>query len=93
MFFQLDPSLLTTLEVARDDNHFMTNILNYIQLIIAVLLIIFILLQNRGSGLGSAFGGSGDVYLTKRGAEKTIFILTIICAFLFIVLGIIRIVI
>jgi len=71
----------------------MINTLNYIQLIIAVLLIIFILLQNRGSGLGSAFGGSGDVYMTKRGAEKTIFILTIICAVLFIILGIIRIVI
>lgn len=71
----------------------MITLLNYIQLIIAVLLIILILLQNRGSGLGAAFGGSGDVYMTKRGAEKIIFILTIICAVLFIVLGVIRIVI
>lgn len=69
----------------------MANILNYAQLIIAIFLIIFILLQNRGSGLGAAFGGSGDVYLTKRGAEKTIFILTIILATLFLGLGVVRI--
>ena len=69
----------------------MTSILNYAQIIIAVLLIIFILLQQRGSGLGSAFGGEGNVYMTKRGAEKTIFILTIILAVLFLALGIVRI--
>jgi len=49
-------------------------------------------MQNRGSGLGSAFGGEGNVYMTKRGAEKTIFILTIITAVLFIGLGVARIV-
>lgn len=70
----------------------MTNALNYTQIIITILLIVFILLQNRGSGLGSAFGGEGNVYMTKRGAEKTIFILTIITAVLFIGLGAARIV-
>jgi len=69
----------------------MTNFLNYAQTITAVLLIIFILLQQRGSGLGTAFGGEGNIYLTKRGAEKTIFILTIILAVLFLGLGILRI--
>lgn len=70
----------------------MTNILNYTQIIIAILLIIFILLQQRGSGLSSAFGGEGNIYLTKRGAEKVIFILTIILAVLFLGLGVLRIV-
>ncbi|MFA6428823.1 MAG: preprotein translocase subunit SecG [Candidatus Buchananbacteria bacterium] len=47
-------------------------------IIISVLLILAILLQNRGSGLGSAFGGEGNVYRTKRGAEKILFISTIV---------------
>lgn len=53
------------------------------QLVISILLIVAILLQNRGTGLGSAFGGSGGVYLTKRGLEKKLFIVTIILAVLF----------
>ena len=70
----------------------MTNILNYAQIVITILLIVFIMLQNRGSGLGAAFGGEGNVYMTKRGAEKTIFILTIITAILFLGLGAVRII-
>ena len=53
------------------------------QVVVSILLIIAILLQNRGAGLGSAFGGSGGVYLTKRGLEKKLFILTIVLAVLF----------
>ncbi|PIP29446.1 preprotein translocase subunit SecG [Candidatus Kuenenbacteria bacterium CG23_combo_of_CG06-09_8_20_14_all_36_9] len=69
----------------------MQNILNYAQIGVSIFLIILILLQQRGSGLGSAFGGSGDIYSTKRGAEKTIFILTIILSVLFLALGVARI--
>lgn len=54
-----------------------------VQLITSLLLIIAILLQNRGTGLGSTFGGSGGVYLTKRGLEKKLFIATIVLAALF----------
>ena len=53
------------------------------QVIVSILLIVAILLQNRGTGLGSAFGGSGGVYLTKRGLEKKLFIVTIILAVIF----------
>ncbi|MFZ2310435.1 MAG: preprotein translocase subunit SecG [Patescibacteria group bacterium] len=53
------------------------------QVIVSILLIVVILLQNRGAGLGSAFGGSGGVYLTKRGLEKKLFIATIIIAVIF----------
>jgi preprotein translocase subunit SecG len=53
------------------------------QIIISLLLIIVILLQNRGTGLGSSFGGTGGVYLTKRGLEKKLFIATIVLAVLF----------
>ncbi|MBU4332564.1 preprotein translocase subunit SecG [Patescibacteria group bacterium] len=53
-------------------------ILPIIQIIVSVLLIASILLQQRGSGLGAAFGGGEMVYRTKRGAEKAIFVSTII---------------
>ena len=61
----------------------MKNILYIIQIVISILLIVVILMQQKGSGLGSAFGGDSAVYRTKRGAEKFIFRLTIILAVLF----------
>lgn len=57
------------------------------QVIVSILLIVAILLQNRGAGLGSAFGGSGGVYLTKRGLEKKLFLVTIILAVIFFALS------
>jgi preprotein translocase subunit SecG len=55
------------------------------QIVLSILLVTVILLQNRGGGLGEVFGGSGGVYLTKRGVEKKIFIATIVIVILFIV--------
>ena len=43
---------------------------NILQIIFAVVLTAAILLQARGSGLGNAFGGGGNIYRTKRGAEQ-----------------------
>jgi preprotein translocase subunit SecG len=66
----------------------MDSYLEIIQLIVAVLLIVVILMQNKGAGLGSTFGGSGGgVYLTKRGIEKKLFNLTIILAVAFIIIS------
>ena len=56
---------------------------NLIQLIIAVALIIVILLQNRGAGLSGVFGGTGNVYATKRGFEKKLFQATIVISVIF----------
>jgi len=58
-------------------------ILNIIQVITAVLLMTAILLQSRGTGLGAAFGGEGNVYRTKRGLEKSLFRVTIVLAVIF----------
>lgn len=58
-------------------------ILGIIQIVLAILMIIAILLQQRGTGLSGAFGGEGNVYRTKRGLEKVIFIATIILAIAF----------
>ena len=58
-------------------------ILNVAQITLAILLVASILLQARGTGLGAAFGGGGNVYRTKRGAEKKIFQFTIVVSILF----------
>lgn len=55
-----------------------------IQLVAALSLIVCVLLQNRGTGIGAAFGGDGNIYRTKRGVEKGLFILTILFSVLFI---------
>ncbi len=56
-----------------------------VQIILAITVILFILLQTRGAGLGSAFGGSsaGAVFKTRRGVERLIFNLTITFVVLF----------
>lgn len=53
------------------------------EIIISILLIAAILLQQRGTGLSATFGGEGNIYRTKRGLEKIIFIATIVLAILF----------
>lgn len=65
-------------------------IITYSQIILSVLLIAGILLQQRGTGLSSAFGGSSMEYSTKRGAEKIIFYTTIVAAVLFITISVAR---
>ena len=59
------------------------NIIDIVQITSATLLIIVILIQGKGSGLGSAFGGSDNIATKKRGAEKGLFILTIILSIVF----------
>ncbi len=61
----------------------MTNAFLIIESVVAVLLSLCILLQHRVSGLTQTFGGSGAVYVQRRGAEKVIYKLTIILAIVF----------
>jgi len=61
---------------------------NYIiiaQIVISAFLIVSILLQQRGTALGSSFGESGGFYSTRRGIQKKIFWATIVFGFLFVV--------
>ena len=62
----------------------------YAQIAISALLIISILLQQRGGGLSSTFGGSSMEYSTKRGAEKVVFYATIVLAVLFLAISMAR---
>ncbi len=59
------------------------SLLRIIQIIIAVALMVVILLQNQGAGLSGVFGGSGNVFATKRGLEKKLFYATIVLSILF----------
>lgn len=63
------------------------------QLVVAILLTVSILLQNRGSGLSSAFGGDFGGYYTKRGLEKFLFYFSMVLSMVFIGLAIANIVI
>ncbi len=61
------------------------NILPYAQIILSVILIVAVLLQQSGAGVGGALGG-GDTqtfHHTRRGFEKFLFYLSITCAILF----------
>ena len=60
------------------------------QIIVAVFLIVFILLQQRGQALGSAFGGEGGFYATRRGVQQKIFWLTCFLGAAFLILAILN---
>ncbi|HYH35967.1 MAG TPA: preprotein translocase subunit SecG [Candidatus Saccharimonadales bacterium] len=59
------------------------SIYNYLTLGSMVLMTILILIQTRGASLGAGLGGAGDVNITRRGTDKTIFQITIVCALVF----------
>lgn len=62
----------------------MASYLQIVQTIISVCLIVAVLLQVKGQGLGGIFGGSDSgIYKTRRGAERTLFNLTIVLVVLF----------
>ena len=66
-----------------------SQVLYYLQIITSVLLIILIAIQQRGTALGACFGGGGEVYTSRRGAQKNIYYATIAAATVFLVLGVI----
>lgn len=65
----------------------MIDVLILAQLLVSVVLIVLILLQQRGTALGSAFGQSGGFYGTLRGIQKKIFWATVVMGALFILLA------
>ncbi|MBM4432856.1 MAG: preprotein translocase subunit SecG [Chloroflexi bacterium] len=67
----------------------MQTYLNIAQIVLSIALILVILFQVRGGGLGGIFGQADTVYRTKRGVEKTLFQLTIVLAVIFVVIAII----
>ncbi|MBI1971287.1 MAG: preprotein translocase subunit SecG [Candidatus Wildermuthbacteria bacterium] len=60
------------------------------QIGVSILIIALVLLQPRGSGLGSAFGGEGSFFATRRGIQQKLYWLTLVLGFVFIALGILN---
>lgn len=67
----------------------MKDALRTAELILAISLICLILMQSRGTSLGSVFGQEGSVFHTRRGAERILFNVSIgvALAFLFVAVG------
>ncbi|MDP2931531.1 MAG: preprotein translocase subunit SecG [Chloroflexota bacterium] len=63
--------------------------INVAQIVLSVALILVLLLQVRGGGLGGIFGQPDSVYRTKRGVEKTLFQFTIALVVLLVIISII----
>jgi preprotein translocase subunit SecG len=60
------------------------SIIEFIMIGSAVLMVISILLQQRGATLGAGFGSSGELYTTRRGVDKNLFEVTIVFAVIFV---------
>ncbi len=66
----------------------MNNLLIILQILLSIILIIFILVQNKGTGFGRVWGGTSS--FTRRGLEKIIFRLTFVVTGLFVILSLIN---
>jgi preprotein translocase subunit SecG len=50
----------------------------------AILMVISILLQQRGATLGAGFGSSGELYTSRRGLDRNLFEVSIVFAVIFV---------
>lgn len=64
--------------------------LQIVTIVISIVLTLLILMQGKGAGLGSAWGGGGEFYQTRRGIEKFTLQLTIIFTLLFFVFSVLN---
>lgn len=64
--------------------------LEIVSIVISILLVVLILMQVKGGGLGDLLGGDvgGGIARTRRGLEKTLFNLTILLGVIFLGVGI-----
>jgi preprotein translocase subunit SecG len=62
--------------------------LNIAQVILSIALIVIVLFQVRGGGLGGIFGQQSGVYRTRRGLERILFRLTIVFVVAFLVVSV-----
>ena len=63
------------------------------QIVISLAIIVVILMQSKGTGIGTVFGGSESFYRSKKGVEKLFVYLTIMLTFLFALVSIIQVII
>lgn len=59
------------------------------QMVIAIAVGTAILLQSRGTGLSSTFGGESTAYRSRRGLERTLFRLTVVLIIVFVLVSLV----
>ena len=65
----------------------MITYLNIALIIISVLLILSVILQSKGAGLGGLTGAdTGSIFTARRGVERTLFWITIVLSVVFFIL-------
>jgi protein translocase SecG subunit len=64
-------------------------ILQSINIVVSLALVALILIQGKGAGLGSAWGGGGEFFQTRRGVEKLTLQLTVVLIIVFFVVSLI----
>jgi len=68
----------------------MKNVLLIVNIIVSILIVTLILIQGKGAGLGSAWGGGGEMFQTRRGIEKVTLRITVILIAIFFIVSIIN---
>jgi len=67
----------------------MKSVLIIINIIVSIIIVFLILIQGKGAGLGSAWGGGGELFQTRRGIEKISLRLTILMLIIFFIISLI----
>lgn len=60
------------------------SVLQIITVVSAILMVVAILLQQRGASLGAGFGASGELYTSRRGLDKSLYRATVVLAIIFV---------
>jgi protein translocase SecG subunit len=68
----------------------MQDILLILSVILSVIIVSLILIQNKGAGLGGAWGGGGEMFQTRRGIEKITLNLTVIFIVIFFTVSLVK---
>lgn len=68
----------------------MQTVILILQILVPTILIVLILLKQRGTALGATFGGGGESYSKRRGVEEKIFWATVVLGGLFIVVSLLN---
>lgn len=80
-------------DILLENGYMISTILSIANLVVAGLLVTAILLQQKGTGIGAAFGGTTGVYTTRRGVDRILFNMTIAFSILFFAIALINVVI
>ena len=69
------------------------DLIDFSLILVSVFLILSVIMQSKGAGLGGLTGAdTGGIFTARRGVEKTLFYVTIVLSVIFFVLAILSVV-